>query len=106
MRVVVADGVPGVHAGEDGVGGGACGYSTPNLKRILPDDLGEMGPVTTRLYGALLSVKGCKDRCLAVPLVDDGILKSTLKSPGIRGGRTLGGNVLAVSTAINGPVYC
>lgn len=46
LWVVVADGVPGVHAWEDGVRGWACGHSTSNLEGVLPDNLGEMGPIT------------------------------------------------------------
>jgi hypothetical protein len=83
LRVVVADGVPGVHSGEDRVRGRARGNSASDLKGVLPDDLGEMSPITRGLLRALLSVKGCKEGSLAIPLIDDGILKSALKGPGI-----------------------
>ena len=56
---------------------------TSNLKRVLPDDLGEMGPVAVSLLRALLAIKGCEERGLAVPFGDDGILKSALEGPGI-----------------------
>jgi hypothetical protein len=82
FRVVVADRVPDVHAWEDGVGGWASLNGTSNLKGGLPDDLGEMAPVTVGLLRALLPVQVGKERGLTVPLLDDGILKSALQSPG------------------------
>lgn len=57
--------------------------STSDLKRVLPDNLGEMQEIATGLLRALLAVKAGKEGSLAVPLGDDGILKSALLCPGI-----------------------
>ena len=82
MGVVVANGIPDVHAWENGVGGWASLNGTSDLQRVLPDNLGKMGPVTTALSWALLTVKARKQRGLAEPLGDNGILKSGLGGPG------------------------
>jgi hypothetical protein len=61
LRVVVADGVPNVHAWEDRVGGWAGLDGTSDLERVLPDNLGEMGPVTIGFLRAFLAIKVRKE---------------------------------------------